>query len=392
MTFQCRRGPAPDVTFCIYGVMTANFWHCFDADLQTSSTVIVRCLQRMTQGPLLNMDTRESWGPLEFSQSSNWPLHLLDVRLVQDQWTRCSDQAASVSSCAGAALSVPKLRLLHGLLHTDVSTPASELVLRQLDVLQRDDVEPLRGVKNQHFRMMVIGSHMGSNMEPLSMVESCFANAGLSLHATVLGTIYPFPEIMCESFGHCASNRHIDDAVRLLVQQMYRPSWEPQQLLNLLSAGLEDLGQTDLILCAQPMVLCSFLRSLVDQPMLLYQAFPLVGATPKRFRHLLLVQLREVQVSNLRRSTLIAYSEFLAQQVQRQTGQRPQCIRPHSLYALGGKGGAGASTYHPDTVNPRVLLGRLAGWARDGAGAMVQLMEAFAGEMLRPSTSIRLVP
>lgn len=27
-------------------------------------------------------------------------------------------------------------------------------------------------------------------------------------------------EIMCESFGHCARNAFIDDAVRLLVQQM----------------------------------------------------------------------------------------------------------------------------------------------------------------------------
>ena len=340
------------------------------------------------------MDTRESWGPLEFSQSSRWPLQLLDVRLVQDQWAGCSESGLPASACP--ALGVPKLRLLHGLVpyKIDAPTPASERVLQQLKDFPQNEPSPLHAVKtSRHFQLTVVGSHMGSNMEPLSMVEECFARVGLSLDSTVLGTTYPFPEIMCESFGHCASNRYIDDAVRLLVQQMYRPAWEPHQLLNLLSAGLKDPGmQPDLFLCAQPMALCSFLRSLTMQPMLLYQAFPLVGATPNSFRHLLLVQLREVQVSNPRRSSLVAYSEFLAQQVQRQTGQRPQCLRPHSLYALRGRGGSATSTYDPDTQNPRVLLGRMAGWARDGAGAMVRLMEAFAEDLLRPSTSLRLAP
>ena len=40
------------------------------------------------------------------------------------------------------------------------------------------------------------------------------------------------------------------------------------------SSSLQDqaLTQADLFLCAQPMALCSFLRSLVEQPMMLYQA------------------------------------------------------------------------------------------------------------------------
>ncbi|CAK8993124.1 unnamed protein product [Durusdinium trenchii] len=227
---------------------------------------------------------------------------------------------------------------------------------------------------------------MGSNMEPLSLVEACLKKASVTVDTTVLGTTYPFPEIMCESFGHCAKQVHLDQAVRLLVQQMYRPTWEPAQLLDLLSKGLQDaaLIQSDLLLCAQPMALCSFLRSLTEKPILLYQAFPLVGATPMAYRHLLLVQLREVQVANPRRSALVAYSEFLAQQVQRQTGQRPLCLRPHSLYALG------AGRYQPDREHPRILLGRMAGWARNSAGAAVRLIEAFAEDMLRPG-QLRLV-
>ena len=51
--------------FCLYGIMTANFWNCFQTDAGPSWH-IERCLRRITNGPLLNMDTREDWGPLEF--------------------------------------------------------------------------------------------------------------------------------------------------------------------------------------------------------------------------------------------------------------------------------------------------------------------------------------
>eukprot|EP00435_Cladocopium_sp_Y103_P001741 s4462_g1.t1 len=374
-----------DEDFCIYGIMTAHFWRCFDQDLSSPSWVIERCLQRLTKGPLLNMDTREDWGPLEFSQSSRWPLHLLDLRLVQDQWQHCRHLELSFAACPSP--SVPALRNA-ALLTATAPRPSepSEAVQRQL-LAQGQQVQMLR---TKEVQMVLIGSHMGSNMEPLSMVEACFGQAGVVLKTTVLGTTYPFPEIMCESFGHCAKNSFIDDAVRLLVQQMYRPSWEPVHLLNLLTQGLEDpaLQNADLFVCAQPMALCSFLRSLVNQPMLLYQAFPLVGATPVAFRHLLLVQLSEVQKSNPQRSALVAYSEFLAQQVQRQTNQRPLCLRPHSLYALTDAGRGGR--YLPDTSHPRILLGRMAGWARNSAGAFVRLVEAFADDMLRPG-NLRLV-
>ena len=79
--------------------MTCHFWHCFEVD---SSLHVLRCLRRLTLGPLLNMDTREDWGPLEwpgrpwafawalrFSQSSTWPVRLVDIRLVQDEWQHC---------------------------------------------------------------------------------------------------------------------------------------------------------------------------------------------------------------------------------------------------------------------------------------------------------------
>lgn len=58
----------------LYGVMTAQFWRCFDGLDQGSnvaSWVVHRCLQRLTKGPLLNMDTREDWGPLEFLGLNN---------------------------------------------------------------------------------------------------------------------------------------------------------------------------------------------------------------------------------------------------------------------------------------------------------------------------------
>lgn len=43
--------------------------------------------------------------------------------------------------------------------------------------------QPVQGV--------VIGSHMGSNMEPLSLLEECFKQASVDFKSTVLGTTYP---------------------------------------------------------------------------------------------------------------------------------------------------------------------------------------------------------
>lgn len=54
------------------------------------------------------------------------------------------------------------------------------------------------------------------------------------------------------------------------------------------------------------------------------------------------------------------------------------------MYALS------AGRYQPDVLNPRILLGRMAGWARNSAGALVRLMEAFAAARLRPGR-LRLV-
>merc|ERR1711982_102261 len=66
-------------------------------------------------------------------------------------------------------------------------------------------------------------------------------------------------------------------------------------------------------------------------------------------------------------------------------GQRPVCIRPHSLYATQ------AAHYDPDRENPRILVSRVAGWARDGAMALVHLAEVFAERDLRPDTRFRFV-
>lgn len=118
--------------------------------------------------------------------------------------------------------------------------------------------------------------------------------------------------------------------------------------------------------------------------MLVYQAFPLVGATPEVHMHLMLLNFREM-ARGPQRSTFVAYSEFLSSQFAFQVGQRPLCIRPHSLYATR------LAKYDPDRNNPRVLVSRVAGWARDGGVALVHLVEMFANRDLRPQTQLRFV-
>jgi len=237
------------------------------------------------------------------------------------------------------------------------------------------------------FQLTVIGSHLGSNAEPLSLVLACLQQSSLHADARVFGTQYPWPELMCDLFGYCERNQWIDDAVGLLKRQMYRPDWEPTEVLRVLQeAFLQDpsLRQTDLLVCTQPMAICALLRTVTELPMLIYQAFPLVGATPRVHMPLLLLLFREI-VRAPRRSAFVVYSEFLARQVAQQAGRRPLCLRPHSLYATQ------AARYDPDRADPRVLVGRMAGWARNGAVALVHLAETLAERHLRPGTRWRFV-
>ncbi|CAK0902554.1 unnamed protein product, partial [Prorocentrum cordatum] len=224
--------------------------------------------------------------------------------------------------------------------------------------------------------------------EPLSLVTAV-ARLSSKVRATVYGTRYPWPELLCQLFGHCAANGHIDEAVGLLVRQMYRPVWEFAELLRELHEGMRSDGafqEMELLVCAQPMAICAMMRGLTDKPMLVYQAFPLVGATPAALSHALLLNFREM-ARHPRSTAFVAYSEFLAQQFAFQVGHQPLCIRPHSLYATS----YGNLLYFPDRESPRIFVSRMAGWARDGAHAMVYLLEYFAERELGAESGLRFV-
>eukprot|EP00928_Gymnodinium_smaydae_P019880 TRINITY_DN17653_c0_g1_i1.p1 TRINITY_DN17653_c0_g1~~TRINITY_DN17653_c0_g1_i1.p1 ORF type:complete len:665 (-),score=100.47 TRINITY_DN17653_c0_g1_i1:50-2044(-) len=382
--------------FCAHGFLTARFLQCFDVDAQAGSLDVAACLRGLVSGPV---DTQE-WGPLEFSESSRWPIKLLDVRLLEEHWTKCGTLSAE------ACLDVTALELRRGLdlpvprsssgplspplrVRSEYVVPMAHAAMeRQLVPLEAAEAEAsLAVVGGRSLRFAVIGSHMGSNMEPLSLVLAWARMASVAATPVVYGTVYPWPEMICELFGYCERNEHIDEVVGLLVRQMYRPNWDPAMLLRALSRALRgdpQLEAAELIVCAQPMVVCAMLRGLVEIPMLVYQAFPLIGATPPMHASLLLLQFREMLRAPAR-SAFVVYSEFLAVQFDRQTGQRPTCIRPHSLYAAGG------IRYDPDRLNPRILVSRVAGWARDGAGALLRLVEEFADRDLRPGTNFRFV-
>ena len=245
---------------------------------------------------------------------------------------------------------------------------------------------------------------------------------------------------MCEAFGHCGKNAFVDDAVRMLVQQMYKPTWEPSQLLHLLSRGLKDpVASPDFqellpLLRSSKKRICCCVRSRwhsapscgasrtspcystrwaidcwtqhgrpshwwVPHPcrtaICCWYSFerckarmrsarsssPIPSSWPDRLRFNYIIRL-DYRVDSYPISSCI--SSALARQVQRQTFSRPLCLRPHSLYALH------SGRYFPDLLSPRILLSRTAGWARNGAGALVRLLEAFAGR-LRPKTRLRLV-
>lgn len=378
--------------FCAHGFLTSLFWRCFDIAPEARAADVAMCLRGLTTGPV---DTQD-WGPLEFSESTRWPVKVLDVRLLHEHWAACGD--APVFTCPDVSASELRVRLGLGDVPASAMTGTSQAVVGHAvaaAAVAVDAMSPRQWLHREQastpdivpLKLAVIGSHLGSNAEPLWMVLACAREAAVNVEAVVYGTQYPWPELMCELFGYCQSNRWIDEAVGLLKRQMYRPEWEPVEVLAVLQeAFLQDptLQQTELLVCAQPMVICALMRTVTELPMLIYQAFPLIGATPAIHMPMLLLLFREI-MRVPRRSAFVAYSEFLASQVAYQVGQRPLCLRPHSLYATE------RAHYDPDRENPRVLVSRMAGWARDGAVALVHLTEALAERELRPSTRLRLV-
>lgn len=374
--------------FCLHGFVTAMFWRCFDMDVASPSSAVAQCLIGLTSGPI----DSDLWGPLEFSESARWPLKTLDVRLLHEHWTDCASQR--VDMCSDVSAQELRRRLsLHVWGGEEPARPILGAAYAQQRVqlqLATDSVPPTlrwRDDTQSPLQLSVIGSHLGSNMEPLSLLMASLKASEVQSDVIVYGTIYPWPEMMCQLFGHCERNQYIEEAVGMLVRQMYKPNWEPSELLRILHLALASdaaLQRTELFLCAQPMALCALLRALTERPMLLYQAFPLVGATPVAHMDMILLNFREM-LRAPQRSAFVVYSEFLAVQFERQTGMRPLCIRPHSLYATQ------AATYSPDRENPRVLVSRTAGWARDGALALVHLTEAYAERDLRPGTRLRFI-
>jgi len=160
------------------------------------------------------------------------------------------------------------------------------------------------------------------------------------------------------------------------VDQMYNPNWEVELVKSLLYEGWMDdefARTTDLLLCTQPLPVCNFLRSIdPDIPMIIYQAFPLAGTVPHHFKIFMLMHMQALHQT--RNTVFIAYNRFLQRQHELQVGIAPICIRPHSLYATH------AGTYDPDRADPKIFMGRMAGWAKNSARTFMNLLESFAIE------------
>ena len=386
-------GPSPQSSldgFCIYGHLSASVLMCLNVDAHPRSADVASCLRGWTSGPF----TSEEWGPLEFSSSSLWPVKVLEVRLLWEHWHRCS--LTSLPSALCEDVSPRALRLQLGLIQEEeemlpARVRAHAFHITNIWQARNTEMDIDAGHDRQGpIKFVVIGSHLGSNMEPMTLLTVCLSQLAVSTEATVYGTVYPMdPGFICELFGQCSSNAEITEVVGLLVKQMYAPAWEPHALSAKLHSALASdaaFREASLLVCAQPMPICSLLRPLTDLPMIIYQAFPLIGATPVTHRHMLLAHFQEM-LGQPQRTVFIAYSEFLAEQFRYQLGQRPLCIRPHSLYATQGA----SLHYQPDLEHPRVLVSRMAGWARAGARVLINLVEALADRHLRPGTRLRLV-
>ncbi|CAD7924219.1 unnamed protein product [Amoebophrya sp. A120] len=354
------------------------------------------------------------WGFLDFGEASRFPVGIREV-LQQFPGRHRREQelggAVVADGASPAVNSIPTTRenFYDPVRPSFVPVPDHDRFSEDTLLLSTSALD--RAGTTSAATIITIGSHFGSNMEPTSMLQWLFrqqelhgaADSAPQGEATTLtqptfhvyGTLYPYPEVVCTEFGFCRRNILLEEVISIFVANMYKPSWDLQEVTDVLEQSfVEDQAFADavLLLCCQPLPVCSLLRTFVDTPMLVYQAFPLAGAAPEQYKPLMLAQFKEMQ-KNPSRSAFIAYSAFMHKQFEIQVGEPPYCIRPHAVYATAGIAPTelgpvsslasenplpGAPFYDPDRNAPRVFVGRLAGWAREGAQTLLVLTESVA--------------
>ncbi|CAK8997656.1 Ankyrin repeat domain-containing protein 17 (Gene trap ankyrin repeat protein) (Serologically defined breast cancer antigen NY-BR-16) [Durusdinium trenchii] len=326
--------------------------------------------------------------PLDFSESSGWPAYWRMVPAHMEQALLRGDLSFSHEDHWGREEeTLPKptpeeveAALLHWL------GVSGKVQLSKPKVFEAEQLA--REVKMKRLQLLVAGHHMGSSMEPYTMLRRALESSmELDLEVQFHGQRHPTATMLCSEFGFCHENEQLSQWMRAWE---WKQTWEddyewmhnqwPEALEGLATALKSDLflSSVQLIVCGGPAWFCAMMRAVKAVPMLLYFAWPLVPLIPVSLRPQFLLQIQSLgQTSS---AVLVVANWILAAQFALQVRLPTPVQRVHGLYTKQQHSPVPAPNGHN-----RILFSRLGIWTGQAGPALLELLWSFFREEQRKS-------
>lgn len=359
--------------FCLYGYAAALYIY-FRHTLEPNQ--------------ILGLEQSMGWveWPLDFMESSRWPtlwrmvpLHLEEYRRRGNmQWTRSIKPSEWGDDAK--LLERPDLREVQQGIQTYLDDVGAVKPIWQTDGMSERGTQSLltRSLeKRRRLSILVLGHHLGSSMEPFSMLrEALRVDPELQVDASFFGQRHPKPGLVCLEFGYCEQNKGVEEWFKRYEQRwLGEYDWMPDRWDEALQA-LADVVHTsdfrskaDVVVCGGPAWFCAMLRAFWSVPMLLYFAWPITPLIPAGFKNHVFTQIKFLGQSVHPAAVIVAANWVLAAQFAVQAQMHVPVLRPHGIYVN--------QTYAPIAApngNPRVMVTRLGQWARISGVALLEVV------------------
>jgi len=359
--------------FCLFGFATALFV-LYRHDLNVER--------------ILTIEQSLGWveWPLDFSESSDWPTLWRHISLHLEEYQRRGDTSWSEEvdfwGQDDELLPRPNVREVEAAILDwlrSVGTAAPQQWPSEFQGQAEDastSVALARRLGNRKdLRILVLGHHLGSSMEPFSMLQAALrVGASVHIHASFYGQRHPKPGLACKEFGYCDENPALTSwFLKWESRWLGVYDWMPDKWDDCLSSLSSIVGSSgfvakaDIVVCGGPGWFCVMLRTLWAVPMLLYFAWPITPLIPPSFKTHIFSQVRALGQISDPPTVFVVANWVLAAQFALQVRMQVPVQRPHGIYVN--------QTYAPVPTpcgKPRVMVTRIGQWARVSGVALLE--------------------
>ncbi|CAJ1372589.1 unnamed protein product, partial [Effrenium voratum] len=324
--------------------------------------------------------------PVDFSESSGWPAYWRMAPLHLEQAKARGDISFSAENAWGmeeemlpaATPSEVEAALVQWLSAVGAPVPARPDALSVPAPFVGE--LPLR----RQLSLLVAGHHMGSSLEPYTMLRQAMSGADMSVEVQFHGQRHPSATMACKEFGYCHENQQLTDWMK---RWEWKHSWEddydwmheqwPEALEGLAGILKSDpfLSSVELVVCGGPAWFCCMIRAVKAVPMLLYFAWPLVPLIPPGLRPQFLLQIQTLGQAASPPAVLVVANWILAAQFALQVRLPTPVQRVHGLYT-----GHTHSPVPAPNGHHRIMFSRLGVWSGQAGPALLELLWSMFGE------------